>query len=105
MKKLFSEIPYLESDRIVIKQLTEKDERFLKELTESKTVYRYLPTFLFEQRYEDKKYVIRKMYTECFEAKESIILVRPPILMTDVEKSILERRRKYDESLPKTSLI
>ena len=72
MKKLFSEIPYLESERLVLRALGESDADSLRELVNSPGVYRYLPTFLFEQKYEDIHYVIRHLYDECFQ--ESIIL-------------------------------
>lgn len=72
MKKLFSEIPCLESPRLVLKQLTDEHAQDLYELAHSERVYRYLPTFLFEQKYDDIHYVIRRLYDECF--RESIIL-------------------------------
>lgn len=72
MKKLFSEIPYCAGECVVLKQITMTDADALKELAGSKRVYRYLPTFLFEQSHEDIRYVIDHLYTECF--KESIIL-------------------------------
>ena len=72
MKKLFSEIPYIEGRRIVLKKLTEPDADALHELVKSESVYKYLPTFLFERKYDDILYVIKHLYDECF--KESIIL-------------------------------
>ncbi|MBR5620006.1 MAG: GNAT family N-acetyltransferase [Clostridia bacterium] len=66
MKKLFSEIPYLQGDRVTLSQLTEADAEPLREMTEDADVYRYLPTFLYEKKYEDKAYVIRRLYDECF---------------------------------------
>ena len=72
MKKLFSEIPYIKSERLILRKIEETDAEDLSELTHSPNVYRYLPTFLFEQKYEDIHYVIRRLYDECF--KESIIL-------------------------------
>lgn len=72
MKKLFSEIPYLKSDRIVLRKLVQSDCAALKKLVNSPDVYRYLPTFLFEKKYEDVSCVISRLYEECF--KESIIL-------------------------------
>ena len=72
MKKLFSEIPCLESPRLVLKQLADEHAQDLYELAHSERVYRYLPTFLFEQKYDDIHYVIRRLYDECF--RESIIL-------------------------------
>ena len=72
MKKLFSEIPYLESQRIVLRALTEADAIPLQRMKDDPHVYRTLPTFLFEQRYADAGEVIRRLYSEC--RKESIIL-------------------------------
>ena len=72
MKKLFSEIPCLRGERVTLRPLTGSDADALRELTEDEEVYRYLPTFLFEQRYEDKKDVIDRLYGE--ELKESLIL-------------------------------
>lgn len=72
MKKLFSEIPYIEGDRIVLRKITRDDADSLRELTQSEAVYRYLPTFLFEQKYDSVEYVIDHLYDECF--RESIIL-------------------------------
>lgn len=71
-KKLFSEIPYLKSERIVLKKLVPADAAALAELTRSQRVYRYLPTFLYEQKYPDPQRVIAGLYDECW--KESIIL-------------------------------
>ena len=72
MKKLFSEIPRIGSGHIEIKELTENDADALNELVRNDKVYKYLPTFLFERKYEDIHYVIKHLYDECFE--ESIIL-------------------------------
>lgn len=72
MKKLFSEIPRTGSGHIEIKELTENDADALNELARNDKVYKYLPTFLFERKYEDIHYVIKHLYDECFE--ESIIL-------------------------------
>ena len=72
MKKLFSEIPYIKTERLVLRKIEEKDAEGLSELAHSPNVYRYLPTFLFEQKYEDVNEVIRRLYDECF--KESVIL-------------------------------
>ena len=71
-KKLFSEIPYLQNERITLRRLTSADADALQELVDSPAVYRYLPTFLYEKKYPDVSCVIRHLYDECFE--ESIIL-------------------------------
>ena len=72
MKKLFSEIPYLESGRLVLKKLESADAPALQELMDSPAVYRYLPTYLFEKQYAAASDVIDRLYTECW--KDSIIL-------------------------------
>lgn len=72
MKKLFSEIPFIKSERLVLRKIEERDAEGLSELAHNPKVYRYLPTFLFEQKYEDVHDVISHLYNECF--KDSIIL-------------------------------
>ena len=72
--KLFDEIPRLEDDRIVLRRLVPADADDLHALAHSERVYRFLPTFLFEQKYEDPLVVIDKLYTDCFQAKKSMIL-------------------------------
>ena len=72
MKKLFTEIPYIKTERLILRKIEETDAEGLSELVHSPGVYRYLPTFLFEQKYEDVHEVIRRLYDECF--KESVIL-------------------------------
>lgn len=72
MKKLFSEIPYIKSERLVLRKIEETDAAGLSELAHSPNVYRHLPTFLYERKYDDIQYVIRRLYDECF--KDSIIL-------------------------------
>ena len=71
-KKLFSEIPALCGDRVVLKELTSADAPALQEMRDSDAVYRYLPTFLFEQKYDDVQTVIDRLYDECL--RESLIL-------------------------------
>ncbi len=71
-KKLFSEIPYLRRGRVELKKLDASHAAGLEEMRKNPRVYRYLPTFLFEQKYEDVGYVIDHLYDEC--RKESIIL-------------------------------
>lgn len=72
MKKLFSEVPRLKGERLELRALEERDAEALYELAHDPVIYRYLPTFLFEQKYDDIYKVIRLLYTECFQ--ESIIL-------------------------------
>lgn len=71
-KKLFSEIPCLTGERITLRRLTRDNAEALHRLTESEEVYRYLPTFLFEKKYDDANEVIDRLYDEVL--KESLIL-------------------------------
>ncbi|MBO4359551.1 MAG: GNAT family N-acetyltransferase [Eubacteriaceae bacterium] len=71
-KKLFSEIPYIQGGTLTLKALAREDAEGLRELVDNPEVYRYLPTFLFEKRYDDVLTVIDRLYDECI--KESIIL-------------------------------
>lgn len=72
MKKVFDEIPYLEGELVIIKKVEKSDRAGLDRLRKDPTVNKYLPTFLFEKKYDDIDYVIDNLYTECF--KDSIIL-------------------------------
>ena len=75
MKKLFDEIPYMDNGRIILKKLEDTDSEALLELIRSKPVYRYLPTFLFEQQFGDDMHrMIRELYSDCFARKESLIM-------------------------------
>ncbi|MBR2669642.1 MAG: GNAT family N-acetyltransferase [Solobacterium sp.] len=74
MKKLFDEIPYLENDTVILKELTVQDLPELKKMIADPEVYRYLPTFLFEAQYEDLEEMLRELYGKCFREKESLIL-------------------------------
>ena len=69
---MFAEIPRIEGARIVLRRLGEADAAPLARLAHSAAVYRYLPTFLYEQKYPDIDRVIRGLYTECI--RESMIL-------------------------------
>ena len=72
MKGLFSEIPHIGDERLVLRRLGKADAVPLARLAHSAAVYRYLPTFLYEQKYPDIDRVIRGLYTECI--RESMIL-------------------------------
>ncbi len=72
MKQLFSEVPTLRGERIVMRRLTEEDAPGLRAMVSNDRIYRYEPSFLYERKYPDIDRVIRTLYTECFQ--ESIIL-------------------------------
>ncbi len=72
--KLFDEVPVLENGALLLRGLEDRDADALGALARSERVYRYLPTFLFEQKYADPREVIRRLDAECFIPKESLIL-------------------------------
>lgn len=96
--KLFSEIPYLQDKNLVLKKLEPRDADALLELVNSPGVYRYLPTFLFEKKYDDINYVIEHLYDECF--RESIILG----IFRDNEFCGLAEMYGYREEIHKVSV-
>ena len=72
--KLFDEYPYLENEYIVIHKLRPEDAEPLRKLTEDPLVSRYLPSFLYELKYEDKALVIEREEEEYFRTGEGIML-------------------------------
>lgn len=72
MKELFSTIPYLRGERIILKKIGPEDRDALFELANDPAVAKYLPTFLFENQYQDIDEMIEKLYSECLE--ESLFL-------------------------------
>ena len=74
MKKLFDEIPHIESERLMIDRLRPEDSQALYELMTDKSVYRYVPTFLLEKQTDDPQAIIQQMYTGCIETRTAIFL-------------------------------
>ncbi|MBQ6554105.1 MAG: GNAT family N-acetyltransferase [Firmicutes bacterium] len=74
MMKIFDEIPYIKGSTVMLKKIEDADAAALAEMINDKDVYKYLPTFLFEKKYDDIHEVIRCLYGECFAAKESVIM-------------------------------
>ena len=72
--KLFEGYPVLQDDVLILRKMIDTDADALGALAHNETVYRYLPTFLFEQKYDDAHEVLRKMDEECFDTKESLFL-------------------------------
>lgn len=72
--KLFDEMPVIENEHILLREITAEDAERIASLARNPEVYRYLPTFLFEQKYSDAGYMISRIREECFDTKESILL-------------------------------
>ena len=101
--KLFDEMPYLENETIVLHEIRMEDAKALKELASDPAVYWYLPTFLYEQKYEDTEEVIRRMKEECFDTKDSILL--GVYLKDDPDRLIgIGEIYAYDEAKNKASI-
>ncbi len=71
---LFDRYPVLEDDMVTLRKMTMDDAEALAEMCGQEEVYRYVPTFLYEQKYEDKKTVLARMDEEMFAARESLFL-------------------------------
>lgn len=74
MQKLFEVIPHITDSTITLQQVSLHDADALGKLMNDAKVYEYLPTFLLEKQYEDPKNVIRHMYTDAFDNKQSLFL-------------------------------
>lgn len=64
MKGLFPEPPVLNGTTLCLKPLALPDADSLRRLTRQEAVYRYLPTFLFEKKFDDPAETIRRLYDE-----------------------------------------
>ena len=74
-KELFTEIPFLEGDDLLIKRIEDKDAPLLEELRNNDKVYALEPTFLYERQFEDIHEAIKGMYEgPTFTNQESLIL-------------------------------
>ncbi len=73
-KKLFSEIPSIQGERIVLNCVVDTDAEALRDLVENPLVQRYEPAYLFEKQKGDVRDAIRLMYGDLFQNKESLIL-------------------------------
>ncbi len=74
MKRLFDEMPIIHTNRLELREFTAKDASALRQIASDKRIYQYLPTFLYEQKYDDANTVIEKMRSEMFDTKDSILL-------------------------------
>ena len=74
MKKLFDEIPRLEGERIILRKIEREDADALREMAHSRNIYRYEPTYLLEQQYENMDQLLTDLYGEFFEKKMNLFL-------------------------------
>ena len=64
LKKLFPELPVLTGGRLCLRPLSLSDADSLQTLISEEPVYRYLPAFLFEKKYDRPEDVILRLYDE-----------------------------------------
>ena len=72
--KLFDEYPILADDLVCLRRMTPDDAPALEAMVKNEDVYTYLPTFLYEQKYDDVNTVLARMHDECFLTHESLLL-------------------------------
>ena len=73
-KKLFSDVPRIEGERVVLDRVVDADAAALRDLIDNPHVQRYLPTYLFEKQRDDVHETIALLYDELFKNQESLIL-------------------------------
>lgn len=73
MAGLFDTFPFLKSDLLIIRKMTENDVDALSEITNNERVYQYIPPFLFQKSRGNLLVVIRNLGMRDFEKKKVII--------------------------------
>lgn len=73
MWQLFETFPYLKSEMLIIRKMTEDDVVALSEITNNDHVYRYIPPFLYKKSRGNLLAAIRNMGGRDFEKKKAII--------------------------------
>ncbi len=73
MGQLFEAFPLLESERLVIRKMTEDDVDALSEITNNDIVYRYIPPFLYKKSRGNLLAAIRNLGGRDFDKKKMII--------------------------------
>lgn len=73
MDELFETFPLLESERLIIRKMTEDDVDALSEITSNDNVYKYIPPFLYKKSRGNLLAAIRNLGKRDFEKKKTII--------------------------------
>ena len=100
---LFDEMPHIEGERIQLREFVDTDADQLDAFTRDERVYRFLPTFLYEQKYDDKHLAIARMRSECFDTHESILMAVSPLDDPSVFMGIAEFYA-FEPRKPKVSI-
>lgn len=101
--QLFDEVPRIEGERILLREIVASDAEALGAFARDEDIYRLEPTFLYERRYSDPHVVIERMRAECFDTKDSILLA---VCWRDKPDQMLgiAELYAYEERKPKVSL-
>lgn len=72
MSVLFECFPYLQSQMLIIKKMTDNDVDALEEITGNEAVYRYIPSFLYKKSRGNLLAAIRNLGGRDFDKKRMI---------------------------------
>ncbi|MDO5574620.1 MAG: GNAT family N-acetyltransferase [bacterium] len=73
MSELYESFPYLKSDLIIIRKMTEDNLDDLSEITDNDRVYQYIPPFLYKKSKGNLLTAIRNLGGRDFDKKKMII--------------------------------
>ena len=71
--RLFEGYPRLSDDVVLLQKMSPDDADALHALATNPKVYKYLPTFLFERKY-DAQEVIKRLDDECLKTNDCVLL-------------------------------
>ena len=71
---IYEKYPDLTDGTVIIRKMSDSDADALAQFTSNAEVYRTLPTFLYELKYEDKHKVIALADEELFDTGEGILM-------------------------------
>lgn len=72
MSELFESFPYLQSELLIIRKMTEDDIEALNKITSNDNVYRYIPPFLYKKSRGNLLAAIRNLGGREFDKKRRI---------------------------------
>ncbi|MBQ9872476.1 MAG: GNAT family N-acetyltransferase [Eubacterium sp.] len=88
--RLFEGYPVLSDDCVILRRMDTADCDSLKAFVQDLEVYRYLPTFLYEQKYSDPEIMLERMDEEMIRPKESLFLGVYPVSEPETFAGIAE---------------
>lgn len=100
MAELFECFPFLKSEMLIIRKMTEDDIDFLSEITNNDNVYKYIPPFLYKKSCGNLLAAIRNLGGREFDKKRKIdagiyLSAEPNRLIGFAEMFDYKKRAKY----------